>query len=60
MYDGNLDVPNNSDEILIEAITCYSAALPHATSPEETLAILDILLSGAQELYRRTQEHANA
>ena len=53
------DAPDNSDEVIIDTITCYSAALPYATSPEEAMAILDILLSNAQELYRRAQERAD-
>ena len=69
MYDGNNlgvawyaedvdfpDAPDNSDELIIDTIIAYSAALPHATSPEEVTAVLDILLSNAQELYRRAQE----
>lgn len=55
-----VDMENKLDEVIIETIINCGAALPHATGPEETAAILDILLSNAQELYRRTQEHDNA
>ena len=54
-----VDVPDNSDELIIDTITCYSAALPYTTSPEETVAVLDILLSSVQELYRRVSERAD-
>ena len=54
------DPPNNSDEIIIDTITCYCAALPYATSPEEVIGILDILLASAQELYQRARERANS
>lgn len=52
------DTPNNSDEIIIDTITCYSAALPYATSPEEEASILDVLLSSAWELYLRAWENS--
>lgn len=54
------DAPNNSDKVIIDTITCYSAALPYATSPEEVIGILDILLTSVQELSRRVSERANA
>lgn len=53
------DAPDNSDELIIDTITCYCAALPYATSPEEVIGILDIILSKAQELYRRAQERTD-
>ena len=54
------DMENKLDEVIIDTIANCGAALPHATSPEEVMAVLDILLANAQELYRRAQEHANA
>lgn len=53
------DMENKLDEVIIDTIINCGAALPHTTSPEEAIAILDILLSNAQELYRRAQEYAN-
>ena len=53
------DMANKLDEVIIDTITNGSAALPHATSPEETIVVLDILLSNAQELYRRAQERVD-
>nr|DAV64882.1 MAG TPA: hypothetical protein [Caudoviricetes sp.] len=50
------DLANKLDEVIIDTIINCGEALPHATSPEETAAVLDILLSNAQELYRRAQE----
>lgn len=54
------DMANKLDEVIIDAIVNCGEALPRATRPEETIAVLDILLSNAQELYRRAQERANA
>ena len=54
------DMANKLDVVIIDTIINGSAALPYATSPEEIMAVLDILLSNAQELYRRAQERANA
>lgn len=51
------DMTNKLDEVIIDTIINCGAALPHTTSPEEVMAILDILLSNAQELYRRAREH---
>lgn len=53
------DAPDNSDKAIIDTITCYSEVLSHTTSPEEAIAVLDILLSNTQELHRRAQERAN-
>lgn len=54
------DMANKLDSDITDTIINGSAALPYATSPEEVIAVLDILLSNAQELYRRAQERANA
>lgn len=54
------DMENRLDSVIIDIIINCGEALPHANGPEETTAVLDILLSNAQELYRRAQEHANA
>lgn len=54
------DLSNKLDGVIIDTIINGSTALPHATSPEEITAILDILLSNMQELYRRAQEHVDA
>ena len=53
------DMANKLDEVIIDTIINCGAALPHTTSPEETMAVLDILLSNAQELYQRAREHAD-
>jgi hypothetical protein len=53
------DMANKLDTVIIDTIINCGAALPHATSPEEVTAVLDILLSNAQELYRRAREHSN-
>ena len=50
------DMANKLDEVIIGTIINCGAALPHTTSPEEVTAVLDILLSNAQELYRRAQD----
>ena len=50
------DMENKHDVAILDTIVNCGAALPHATSPEEVMAVLDILLSNAQELYRREQE----
>lgn len=54
------DLENKLDSVIIDTIVNCGAALPHATTPEEATAVLDVLLSNARELYRRAQEHANA
>lgn len=54
------DMANKLDEVIIDTIANCGAALPHATSPEEVMAVLDILLSNAQELYRRAREQEHA
>ena len=54
------DMENKLDVVIIDTIINCGAALPHTTSPEEVTAILDILLSNAQELYQRARERANA
>ena len=53
------DMGNKLDSVIIDTIINCGAALPHTTSPEEVIAVLGILLSNAQELYQRAQEHAN-
>lgn len=53
------DMANKPDSVIIDTIINCGAALPHATSPEEVTAVLDILLSNAQELYQRARERAN-
>lgn len=53
------DMANKLDSVIIDTIINCGAALPHATSPEETTAVLDILLSNAQELYQRARERTN-
>ena len=54
------DMENKLDEVIIDTIINCGEALPHATRPEEVTAVLDILLSNAQELSRWAQERANA
>ena len=54
------DPPNNSDDVLIEFIICYSSILLHEDESEQLPAVLDILLSNAWELYLRVWERANA
>lgn len=53
------EMENKLDSIIHDTIINCGAALPHANRPEETKALLDILLSNAQELYRRAQEQAS-
>ena len=50
------DMANKVDRVIIDTIIDCGAALPHTNSPEEIVAILDILLSNAQELYLRAKE----
>lgn len=47
------DMENKLDSVIIDTIINCGAALPHTTSSEEVTAVLDVLLSNAQELYRR-------
>jgi hypothetical protein len=54
------DLENKVDQVILDTIINCGAALPHAATPEEGIAVLDILLSNTQELYRRLQERANA
>ena len=54
------DMENKLDSVIIDTIINCGAALPHTTSPEETTAVLNILLSNAQELYLRAREPSNA
>lgn len=54
------DMANKLDVAIIDTIANCGAALPHATSPEEAMAVLDILLRDAWELYLREWERANA
>lgn len=51
------DMENKLDTVIIDTIINCGKTLPHTTSPEEVTTILDILLSNAQELYRRAREH---
>ena len=53
------DMENKLDSVIIDTIKNCGAVLPHTTSPEEVIAILDILSTNTQELYRRAQERAN-
>lgn len=53
------DMETKLDTVIIDTIINCAAALPHTTSPEEVIAVLDILLSNAQELHRRAQGYAN-
>jgi len=55
-----LDAPDNSDEIIIEAIIVYSSILLHEDESEQTPLVLAILLSSAWELYLRAWERADA
>lgn len=50
------DPPGNSDKHIIETIIIYFATLQHAVGTETTQPILDILLTGAWELYLRAWE----
>lgn len=52
------DMANKLDVALIDTIINCGEALPHATSPEEVTAVLDILLRDAWELYLRARERA--
>ena len=54
------DMANKLDGVIIDTIINCGEALSCATGPEEIVAVLDVLLSNAQELYRRAQERANA
>ena len=53
------DMANKLDVTIIDTIINCGAALPHAKTPEEAAAVLDILLINTQELLGRMKERAN-